>query len=346
MVIGFVISHRLATFASAFALLALAPHALAERLYVSNEDGHSVSVVDAAAGEVIATVPVGKRPRGLKLSRDGKRLFVAVSGSPKCPPSMPDEECARMTRDLTADGIAVVDTQALKLVDVLPAGSDPEQFDVSSDGRRLYVANEDAATMSVVDVQSRRVVARVPVGPEPEGVATTPDGKWVVVTSEAGNSVAIIDTRRLVVTRTLHVGKRPRDVAFTPDSRTGYVGGEFDASIYRIDVAGSKEPEKVVALRKEARPMGVVLDAARKRLYVTTGRGGTLAVIDVTSQPALIKEIAVGTRPWGLARSADGRRLYTANGPSDDVAIVDADTLEVTKRIGVGKSPWGIVVGE
>ena len=53
------------------------------RVYVSNEDGESVSVLDTRKGEVIATVPVGKRPRGLKLNRDGSLLYVAVSGLPK-----------------------------------------------------------------------------------------------------------------------------------------------------------------------------------------------------------------------------------------------------------------------
>jgi YVTN family beta-propeller protein len=98
------------------ALLLSAPFcAQAGRAYVTNEDGESVSVLDTDRAEVVATVNVGKRPRGMKLSRDGKELFVAVSGLPKCPPSVPDEECAKLKRDLTADGIAVIDTTTLKL---------------------------------------------------------------------------------------------------------------------------------------------------------------------------------------------------------------------------------------
>jgi YVTN family beta-propeller protein len=48
-----------------------------ERVFVSNEDGGSVAIVDAGRGEVVATVPVGKRPRGLRLSPDGRTLYVA-----------------------------------------------------------------------------------------------------------------------------------------------------------------------------------------------------------------------------------------------------------------------------
>ena len=77
---------------------------------------------------------------------------------------------------------------------------------------------------------------------------------------------------------------------------------------------------------------------------MSTGRGGTVAVIDPAA-PKLLKEVQVGTRPWGIALSADGRSLYTANGPSNDVSVVDTRTLTVTKKIAVGKSPWGITLG-
>lgn len=319
--------------------------AQAVRAYVSNEDGHSIAVLDTQRGEVIETIPVGKRPRGLKLSHDGTRLYVAVSGLPKCPPSVPDEECEKLERDLTADGIAIVDTASRKVIEVLQAGSDPEQFDLSSDGKRLFVANEDAATASVVDIGSGKVVERIAVGNEPEGVVTAPNGRWVLVTNESDNSVSVIDAQTLQVVKSVKVGQRPRDLAFTADSQVAYVSGEFDASLYRIAVPQGEPVERLLQLRKETRPMALALDASHNRLYMSTGRGGTVAVIDMTG-PKLIAEIPVGARPWGIALSPDGRRLYTANGPSNDVTVVDTSTLKEIKRIPVGKSPWGIVVGE
>jgi YVTN family beta-propeller protein len=323
---------------------ALASPAQAARLYVSNEDGQSVTVLDAESGALIETLAIGKRPRGLKITPDGSRLFVAVSGLPKCSPSVPDEECAKLERDLQADGIAVVDTATHRIAQMLHAGSDPEQFALSRDGNRLFVANEDAATMSVVDTRSGAVVGRVPVGSEPEGVGVSPDGRWVLVTNESANSVSVIDTSTLKIVKSVEVGKRPRDVAFTPDGRAAYVSGEFDASVYRMAVPQGAPVERVLQLRKEARPMAVLLDSGRSRLYVSTGRGGTVAVIDSTTQK-LLAEVKVGTRPWGIALSQDGRRLYSANGPSDDVSVVDTQALRTIKRIPVGRSPWGVVVG-
>lgn len=319
-------------------------NALAERAYVSNEDGHTVSVFDTERGEVIATIAVGKRPRGLKLTRDGSRLFVALSGLPKCPPSVPDEQCAKLERDLKADGVAVIDTATNKVIKVLQAGSDPEQFALSPDGKRLFVANEDSAQTSVVDVESGTIVARIQVGREPEGVGMSPSGQWVLVSNESDNSVSVIDARTLKVVSSVPVGKRPRDMAFTADGKAAYVSGELDASLYRMNVP-TGAVERVLQLRQETRPMSVLLDARRKRLYMSTGRGGTVAVIDVTSAPKLVKEVPVGKRPWGIALSADGRFLYTANGPSDDMSIVDTSTLTTIKTVAAGKSPWGVAVG-
>src|SRR5689334_19018843 len=105
-------SHPVPTSRAAWLVLMLAAPfcAHAGRAYVTNEDGESVSVLDTDKAAVVSTINVGKRPRGMKLTPDGRQLFVAVSGLPKCPPSVPDEECAKLKRDLTADGIAVIDT--------------------------------------------------------------------------------------------------------------------------------------------------------------------------------------------------------------------------------------------
>jgi YVTN family beta-propeller protein len=51
-------------------------------VYVTNEDSHDLTVVNADNDSVLGTIAVGTRPRGVKVSRDGKWVFVALSGSP------------------------------------------------------------------------------------------------------------------------------------------------------------------------------------------------------------------------------------------------------------------------
>src|SRR6188768_581831 len=61
------------------------------RLFVTNESGGDISVVDVGARKVVATIPVGKRPRGIRLSPDGTTLYVALSGSPMAPPGVDEK---------------------------------------------------------------------------------------------------------------------------------------------------------------------------------------------------------------------------------------------------------------
>jgi YVTN family beta-propeller protein len=53
--------------------------------------------------------------------------------------------------------------------------------------------------------------------------------------------------------------------------------------------------------------------------------------------------LLVGQRVWNLAFSPDQKRLYTTNGTSNDISIIDLDHHKVTKSIGVGRYPWGVV---
>ena len=50
-------------------------------VYVTNEPGGDLTIIDGGTDETIATVPLGKRPRGVRVSPDGTKLFVALSGS-------------------------------------------------------------------------------------------------------------------------------------------------------------------------------------------------------------------------------------------------------------------------
>ena len=76
----------------------------------------------------------------------------------------------------------------MRFVHKISVGSDPEEFVLSRDGTKFYVANEDVATASVVDIATGRLEQIVPVGREPEGINVTPDGRSLYVACEARNN--------------------------------------------------------------------------------------------------------------------------------------------------------------
>ncbi len=145
---------RLTAFSAALAAaLALATPAGAFMVYVSNEKDNTITVIDSSTMEVVKTVPVGQRPRGITISHDGKFLYLCASDD---------------------DTIEVIDTATLEIVGTLPSGPDPELFVLSPDGKTLYVANEDDNLVTVIDVESKGVLSEIPVGVEPEGMGISP----------------------------------------------------------------------------------------------------------------------------------------------------------------------------
>jgi PQQ-dependent catabolism-associated beta-propeller protein len=310
--------------------------------YVSNEDSRDISIIDLATDSVVAQIEVGTRPRGIRVSHDGKTVFVALSGSPKCPPTMDDDDCEKLKKDPSQDGVAVVDVATRTKVRTLPAGSDPETFDISHDDKLLFVSNEDAGLASIVDVASGQVINSVKVGEEPEGVTVQPDGKVVWVTGETDHNIVGVTTDSGRIVANIEVGKRPRSVDFLPDGSKGYVTNEVSGTVSVIDMT-SRRKVKAIEMGSDARPMGLAVAADGKRVYVSLGRGKTIAAIDPATD-AVVGTVEVGTRPWGIALSPDGKKLYSANGPSNDVTVVDLATMTVVKKIPVGSVPWGVAI--
>src|SRR5437879_11488966 len=70
------------------------------RAYVSDEKSDEVSVIDTATDQVVATVKVGQRPRGVVVAPDGKRVYVANGNS---------------------NDLSVIDTATNTVIDTIPA---------------------------------------------------------------------------------------------------------------------------------------------------------------------------------------------------------------------------------
>jgi YVTN family beta-propeller protein len=320
-----------------------APHSTT-RVYVSNEDGGSISVIDGQTEAVVATIPVGKRPRGMRLSPDGRFLYVALSGSAKGGPGV--DESKLPPPDRLADGIGVIDLGTQKLVRVLPSGADPEAFDVTADGKTLYVSNEDTGQTSVVDVASGAIRKTIDVGREPEGVAVRPDGRFVYVTSESSSEVDVIDTARDEVAARIPTQARPRAVVFSRDGKRAYVTTEAGATVHVVNAGSHELLSDIHVPQKGARPMGIALSPDETHAYVTNGRGGSISVVNVAAGTVERAIEGVAPRPWGIGVTRDGRTLYVAGGSSNELVIVDAATGVTRKKVPVGAGPWGVVVSE
>src|SRR5213594_3786239 len=206
-------------------------------VFVSNERSGDVTVIDGSSDAVVATIPVGKRPRGIHVAPDGTRVFVTLSGSPRMAPGV-DEN--RAPADKTADGLGVIDPIARKLIDRWHVGSDPEQFAISKDGKFAFIANEDDASTSIIDLDSGQLHGRIKVSEEPEGVGVNPQSGEVYVTCEEKGELFAIDPDARRVIAQIETGGRPRSVAFSADGSRAYVACENGGYVAVIDAQPHK----------------------------------------------------------------------------------------------------------
>lgn len=299
--------------------------------FVTNERDGTITVIDTKTDQVVSTINVGGRPRGIRLNAGRSRIWVALS--------YPSEQALK-------DKVAEFDLSG-NLIAEYEVGTDPENFVIDDNATRLYIANEDAGTASITDVKANRVIATMPVGLEPEGAAISPNGRWVYITSETSSTVSVIDTQSGQVAKTFMVGARPREAAFTSDSTRAYVTAENGNVVSVVDTKDHTVIKNIELPSSDppaqSKPKGVVVSPDGKRVYVATGRGNSVAVID-GEQLTLITLIPVGNRPWGIALTPDGHKLYTANGLSNDLTVIDTATNKVIGTIKAGDGPWGIAL--
>ena len=303
-----------------------APPAHAFKIYVSNEGDNTMSVVDSETLEVIETVPVGQRPRGITMTKDGKFVLLCASDD---------------------NTVQIIDAETYQIVGTLPSGPDPELFVLHPSGDPLYIANENDNLVTVVDVAKRTMVTEIPVGVEPEGMGISPDGKVMVNTSETTSMAHFIDTATNQITHNVLVDTRPRYAEFKKDNSEVWVSSEVGGTVSVIDTQTHEIKHKVSfevqGLRPEAiQPVGVKITKDGKTAFVALGPANRIAVVNGETYE-VEDYLLVGQRVWQLAFSPDETMLYVTNGVSNDISVIDVAERQVLKSVQVGRLPWGVV---
>ena len=206
--------------------------------YVTVFGESSVAVVDRS-GSIVSRIKVGSAPHGLRLSADGRRLYVAnmEDDSLSVIDTFARREIARIKVGRTpvqvavapngryvyvtlsgADAVAFVDVVAHRVVEKISVGRSPAQIFLSATGT-LVVANQGTraspdSTTTLIDAPSRRIVATLQTGSGSHGVVGDNSGHYAYVTASFANTITVIDLRHRQVTRRYHVGERPAGISY------------------------------------------------------------------------------------------------------------------------------------
>ena len=262
------------------------------RLYVGNTVDLSVTVVDTAQNKAVGTIQLMEKKTG----KDGKaaythdlRELVVDSAANRLyvtgHSSQPD----------VSSVLFVIDTTTLKVINTIDGLGNAKAPGLALDAanKRVYTSNL-LADLVVVGTDSKKVVAQHKIAAEqPMNIALDPDGKRLFVTDQGSAMI--------------------RD--YVTKSSEGFVSKHPGQRVLVLDRSTGKE---LASLPTDAGPLGILLDAPRKRLYVTNREGGTVTAYDSTSYKK-VASYAVPTHPNSLALDAKNNVLFVSikNGEKD-----------------------------
>jgi len=255
------------------------------RLYFTNEANETLDVVDAKSLAVTKSIPLSGRPNNVAISRDGRRVYVAIVSSPGAvdviDTSSLDLDKTISTRGgvhntfVTPDGrhviagsivgknLTVIDQETEEPLWTLyfENGVRPIGFETNPDGttRRMFVQISNYHGFFLVDFESRKEVGRIALpelpkeqqnwdtlqGSPSHGIGVAPDGKTLWVCSKVNHAVYAYSLPDLKLLGGVEVGHHPDWLTFTPDSKTVYVANAGSNSVSAVDIASRKEVARI-----------------------------------------------------------------------------------------------------
>ena len=319
-------------------------------LYVANQNGAVVSVIDMATNTVIHTVDLQSlgfsataKPHHVVVEPDGSYWYVSL---------IAEDRVLKFDRDNTLvgqvefarPGMMALDPSTDRLyVGRSMAAVNPPQ--------RIGVINRTDMTIDEIDV----------FFPRPHAIAVGPGGRYVYSASLALNQMAGYDTgsERLELVSVDGPTHTFIQFALTPDGRTLVATGQLTGDLLIFDVTDSPDIRHVGNVKVGRQPWHPVITPDGRYVYLGNKDDNSVSVVDLESREVVATITGNGlSQPHGSAISADGKYVYISNrnlngaftpqgydGEGETVGtvvVIDTDTNTITAVIEVDRYPAGI----
>jgi DNA-binding beta-propeller fold protein YncE len=133
---------------------------------------------------------------------------------------------------------------------VVRVGNGSEGFDVSSDGKEIWVANAEDGTVSIIDVERKLVkeTLAADVGGA-NRLKFTPDGRLALISSLRSSDVAVIETATRKTVKRIAVGHGAAGIQMQPDGARAFVACSPDGYVAVIDLRSLEVAGRIAAGR-------------------------------------------------------------------------------------------------
>ena len=120
---------------------------------------------------------------------------------------------------------------------VIRVGNGSEGFDISPNGKEIWVANAGDGTISIVDIASKQV--RQTLAADVNGanrLKFTPDGRFALISTLRGPEITVIDTATGKTINRIAIGHGAAGIVMQPDGARAFVACTPDSYIAVIDL--------------------------------------------------------------------------------------------------------------
>ncbi|HEX6597154.1 MAG TPA: serine/threonine-protein kinase [Acidimicrobiales bacterium] len=277
------------------------------RVYVANSGSLSVSVLDGASRQVVATVALPSRPWGVALNQRTGRVYVTTAES----------------------AVMVIDSATNTVSATIPVPSRPWGVAINHRANRIYVAMSDAS-VAVIDGERDAVVASIPVPARPWAVAVIPETSRIYVTSQESRTLAVIDGGAGSVVAEVDLGTRACGVATNPRANRVYVTSLDTGSVTVVDGTSNTV---VDSFPTPAPACGVAVNSQTNRVYVATQETGSVSVLDANSHEVIATRALFGPAratevlPNDVDVNPQGEGVFVVNKTSGALVAATGDLV-------------------
>ncbi len=291
-----------------------------EKVFVAESFANQVGVLDTADFSLATpAVNVGLMPQDMKLTVDGKALYVANY----------------LSHDLTE-----IDPLTLATRRTINLSCMPSALAISPDANTGYALCRNTGRIVYVDLPSGTEIATVPIV-FPYGLAVTPDGQQAYVSrSMFSRYVDVVDLALGKVITSITVGRSPQGIIVGPSGRAIYTANAGARSVSIIDAASNTLRATITVGNS---PVALTVDHLEKLLFVANKNDATVSVVDLELNK-IIATIPVGISPQALALASGDALLYVANFNSNTLSVIDTQTHQLVTTIPVGNGPQALAV--
>jgi YVTN family beta-propeller protein len=240
-----------------------------------------------------------------------------------------DETMGRLyIAHMGADQVVVFDTSTQQIIATVGDVQTPTGVLAVPELGRVFVAAAGSHDVAVIDAERLDVIAHTGQIGFPDGLDYAPTVKQVFVSDESGGGELVIDATTNKVVTTIDIGGEAGNTHYDPGSGCILVAVQSQNQLAVIDPTTDRLVGRYDLDADCQTPHGFLIDASRRRAFVTCEDNARLLVLDLQTMQVTATH-PVGDGPDVLAFDPNWRRLYVAS-ESGVVSVFDEEKQGLT----------------